>query len=477
MKLEAERPIDASVDVKTLKNSMSDRPKKRLNFLQIINMSVGFFGIQFGWALQMTNMSAIFEHLGAQADEIPILWLAAPLTGLIVQPMVGHMSDNTWGPLGRRRPYFLFGAILSSTALVFMPHSSSLWMAAGGLWILDTSNNVSMEPFRAFVGDLLPAERRTQGFAMQSFFIGAGSVLAAAFPWLLNHLFNVTNTGGEHSIPPTIEISFYVGAAAFLGTVLWTVLSTEEYPPEDLEAFEQQKAEQGGFGGGVAEIWSAIREMPDTMRQLAWVQSFSWLGMYCVFLYFPPAVARNVFGATSQSSELYSEGIEWAGICIAAYNAVCLVFSFILPKLSRFTSRQITHCLCLICGGIGLISLWFIENPYLILLAMVGLGIAWSSLLAMPYAILVGSLPDERTGVYMGIFNAFIVLPEILASLGFGWVMRYWFNENRMLALVSGGVAMIIAALLVLRVQESGVKRQTPEDALDLPAATSVAEG
>lgn len=454
---------------------MSDREHKPFNFLQIFNMSVGFFGIQFGWALQMANMSAIFEYLGAEADEIPILWLAAPLTGLIVQPMVGQMSDNTWGPLGRRRPYFLVGAILSSVALIFMPNSSALWMAAGCLWILDTSNNISMEPFRAFVGDLLPAERRTQGFAMQSFFIGAGSVLASAFPWLLNHLAGIGNTSGEGSIPPTVEISFYVGAAMFLGTVLWTVLTTEEHPPEDMEAFEQQKAEQSGIGGTFNEIGAAIREMPTTMRQLAWVQFFSWLGMYCVFLYFPPAVARNIFEASDRSSALYSEGIEWAGICIAAYNAVCLVFSFILPSLARRTSRETTHAFCLTCGGLGLISLWFIDNPYLILLPMVGLGIAWSSLLAMPYAILVGSLPDERTGVYMGIFNAFIVIPEILASLGFGWIMRYVFNENRLLAVVSGGFAMLVAALLVQRVQESGAVKPS-QDQLELPNAASPAE-
>lgn len=452
------------------------KEKRRFNFFELWNMSVGFFGIQFGWALQMANVSAIFEHLGAEAHQIPVLWLAAPLTGLIVQPIIGHMSDNTWGPLGRRRPYFLFGAIMSSVALIFMPNSSALWMAAGCLWILDTSNNISMEPFRAFVGDLLPDNQRTQGFAMQSFFIGAGSVLASALPWMFHNWADVASTGGENAIPPTVELSFYIGAAAFFGTVLWTVLGSEEYPPEDMEAFQRQKEEKGGVMGGLKEIGSAIREMPITMRKLAWVQFFSWLGMYCVFLYFPPAVARNIFGASEQSSVLYSEGIEWAGICIAVYNAVCLVFSFVLPRLARRTSRKITHAFCLICGGTGLISLWFIDNPYLILVSMVGLGIAWSSLLAMPYAILVGSLPEDRTGVYMGIFNAFIVLPEILASLGFGWIMRYVFDENRLLAVVSGGIAMLIAALLVQRVQESE-ETTTSEDEIQMPEAASAAEG
>lgn len=415
-------------------------------------MSVGFFGIQFGWGLQMANMSAIFEHLGAEAHEIPILWLAAPLTGLFVQPIIGHMSDNTWCALGRRRPYFLVGAIFSSIALVFMPSASALWMAAGLLWILDTSANISMEPFRAFVGDLLPEDQRTRGFAMQGLFIGLGAVTASAFPWLLNHVFHVSSISEPgRAIPLTVQLSFYTGAAFFLGTVLWTVLSTEEYPPEDLEAFEAESG--GGVLDGLREIWDALRDMPETMRQLSWVQWFTWMGMYCIFLYFPPAVARNIFGAVDQNSVLYSDGVEWAGLCIAAYNAVCFGFSFVLPQLAKATNRQIAHAFCLACGAVGLFSLAAIDNKYLLLLPMIGVGIAWSSILSMPYAMLVGCLPPERTGIYMGIFNFFIVLPQITVSLGFGWVMRNLLNDDRLMAVIIGGAFFLIAAVLTQRIE------------------------
>lgn len=441
--------------------------KQRLNFFGLLNMSIGCFGIQFGWGLQMANMSAIFEHLGAEADQIPILWLAAPLTGLIVQPIIGHASDNTWGPLGRRRPYFLVGAIFSSIALIFMPSASMLWMAAGLLWILDTSVNVSMEPFRAFVGDILPQQQRTKGFAMQSLFIGLGAVMASILPWLLSHFFHVpqVSTTGK-AIPLTVELSFQIGGAVFLATVLWTVLSTKEYPPQDMEAFKQQQQEQGSFVGGFKEIITALQEMPEKMRQLAWVQFFTWMGMYCVFLYFPPAVARNIFAATDQSSILYATGVEWAGICIAVYNAVCFLFSFFLSPIARATSRQFTHSLCLLCGAVGLFSLAFIDNEYVLFLPMIGLGIAWASILSMPYAMLVGCLPPERSGVYMGIFNFFIVLPQIAVSLGFGWVMRNLLNGDRLSAVVFGGVFMVIAAVLTQRVATTTTEQKMPESKL-----------
>nr|WP_228035590.1 MFS transporter [Oculatella sp. LEGE 06141] len=423
-------------------------------------MSFGFCGIQFGWGLQMANASAIFEHLGASAHDIPILWLAAPLTGLIVQPIIGSLSDNTWSRLGRRRPYFLVGAILSSIALILMPNSSSLWMAAGLLWLLDTSANVSMEPFRAFVGDLLPPDQRTRGYAMQSFFIGLGAVVAAALPWVLNHWFNVPGAGIEYIVPPTVKLSFYVGAAAFLGTVLWTIATTQEEPPEDMQAFQQQQQEQLGVSSTLREIRTALQDMPATMRQLAWVQCFSWLGMYCMFLYFPPAVARDIFGAVFESSPIYAEGIEWAGLCIATYNAVCFAFSFVLPRLAQATSRKTAHTICLCSGAAGLLSLLLIHNRYVLFLSMLGVGIAWAGLLAMPYAILIGALPPDRSGIYLGIFNFFIVVPEILASLGLGWVMEHWLHDDRLLAVSMGGVFMLIAALLVHRVEDVSLDRR-----------------
>jgi maltose/moltooligosaccharide transporter len=420
-------------------------------FWQIWNMSFGFLGIQFGWGLQMANMSAIYEYLGARADQIPILWLAAPLTGLIVQPIIGNASDHTWTGLGRRRPYFLAGAILSSTALILMPRCSALWMAAGLLWILDTSINISMEPFRAFVADLLPEEQRTQGFAMQSLFIGLGAVVASALPWLLTNVFHVGQGHSNSAIPLTVRLSFYLGAAAFFGAVLWTIVSTREYPPET----QEQKASRG-LATQIAEILEAIREMPLTMRQLAPVQLLTWLGLFCMWLYFPVAVARNVFGAADQSAPSYTVGVEWAGICFGMYSAVCFAFSFFLPLVAKLVGRKWTHSLCLTCGAVGLLSVAFIRDKNLLLLSMVGVGIAWASTLSMPYSVLAASLPENRTGVYMGIFNFFIVLPEIIASLAFGWIMSHLLHNNRLAAVVSGGVFMIVAAVLMQRVEDPG---------------------
>jgi maltose/moltooligosaccharide transporter len=429
-----------------------DKPPR--TFWQIWNMSFGFLGIQFGWGLQMANMSAIYEYLGARADQIPILWLAAPLTGLIVQPIIGHASDRTWGPLGRRRPYFLAGAILSSIALVLMPRSSALWMAAGLLWVLDASINISMEPFRAFVADLLPEFQRTRGFAMQSLFIGLGAVVASALPWLLTNVFHLAQTAGVGRIPLTVKLSFELGAAAFLGAVLWTIVTTREYPPDNLSEFKKQKSEHTGIAGSAREILLSIREMPRTMQQLAWVQICTWLGLFCMWLYFPVAVARNVFGAADTNSPLYSAGVEWGGICFGMYSLVCFGFSFVLPGLARQLGRKTTHSLCLVCGGLGLLSVAAIHSKYMLLLSMTGVGIAWASTLSMPYSILAGSLPYGKTGVYMGIFNFFIVIPEITASLLFGWVMSHLLNNNRLSAVVAGGIFMVLAALLTQRVED-----------------------
>ena len=425
-------------------------------FWTIWNMSFGFLGIQFGWALQMANMSAIYEYLGAEADQIPMLWLAAPLTGLLVQPIIGHLSDNTWSPrFGRRRPFFLIGAVLSSLALIAMPQSSTLWMAAGLLWILDASINISMEPFRAFVADLLPPRERTRGFAMQSLFIGLGAVIASASPWMLTNWFGVAPSA-PGTIPATVRYSVYIGAAAFFGAVLYTIRTTPERPPADMEAFRRQKAKSAGAAAALRDITAAARAMPKTMRQLAVVQLFTWLGLFCMWLYFPVAVARNVFGAPDQNSPLYQQGVEWAGVCFGAYSAVCFAFSFFLPSLARARGRKGTHFVCLLAGAAGLLSVAFIRNPTLLLLSMTGVGIAWASTLSMPYAMLANSLPAGKTGVYMGIFNFFIVIPEITAALGFGWVMNNLLGNDRLAAVVAGGVCLAIAALLVLRVEDQG---------------------
>jgi maltose/moltooligosaccharide transporter len=428
--------------------------KPQRTFWQIWNLSFGFFGIQFGWGLQMANMSAIYEYLGARADQIPILWLAAPLTGLLVQPIVGQASDRTWGPLGRRRPYFLAGAILSSMALILMPRCTALWMAAGLLWILDASINISMQPFRAFVSDLLPESQCTRGFAMQSLLIGLSTVIASALPYLLTNVFHLTQTRAAGTIPFTVRLSFYVGAAAFLGAVLWTVFTTKEYPPENMAEFRKQKAERAGIAAGAREILASVRQMPRTMRQLAWVQISTWLGLFCMWLYFPVAVARNVFGAADTNSPLYSAGAEWAGVCFGMYSLVCFGFSFLLPVLARKYGRKATHALCLICGGLGLLSVAVIHSKFPLLLSMTGIGIAWASTLSMPYSILSGSLPEGKTGVYMGIFNSFVVIPEIVASLGFGWIMNHLLNNNRISAVVAGGIFFMLAAALTHRVED-----------------------
>jgi len=430
--------------------------KPRLSFWQIWNMSFGFLGIQFGWGLQLGNMSGIYEKLGANPDQLPILWLAAPLTGLIVQPIIGSMSDRTWGRLGRRRPYFLVGAILASVALFFMPTSSTLWMAAGLLWILDASINISMEPFRAFVADKLNTDQRTTGFVMQSFFIGVGATLAGWLPLAFRRFGVSGNT--ESGIPLTIKYAFQIGAVAFLLAVLWTIFTSKEYPPEDMEAFERMRREKAGLAAGFAEIMTALREMPRTMRQLAPVQICTWLGLFCMWLFYVPAVARHVFGAVDAKSEAYTHGVEWGGFAMSFMNITCFAVAFLLPKLAAATSRKTVHILCLICGALGLLSIYFINNPWLLVLSMVGVGIAWASILSMPYAILSGALPAARMGVYMGVFNFFIVIPEITQALTFGPLIRGIFGADNprssLYVVLIGGCFMLLAALLVTRVED-----------------------
>src|SRR6266487_2291813 len=310
--------------------------RTRMSFWQLFNMSFGFLGIQFGWGLQLANMSAVYERLGAKPDAVPLLWLAAPLTGLLVQPIVGALSDRTWERLGRRRPYFLVGAILASCALFAMPTSSAVWMAAGLLWILDASINISMEPFRAFVADKLNADQRNVGFVMQSFFIGLGATLAGFLPLIFSS-FGVKGATAS-GIPLSVKYSFEIGAIAFLIAVLWTVTTSGEYPPDDLEEFKRRKQQKGGVAAGLREIFSAIREMPQTMRELAVVQIFTWLGLFCMWLFYVPAVARHVFGTTDPSSAAYTEGVEWGNFTFSWYSITCFAVAFLLPLLAAKTS-------------------------------------------------------------------------------------------------------------------------------------------
>lgn len=441
--------------------------KPRLSFWQIWNMSFGFLGIQFGWGLQMANMSAIYSFLGAREDQLSLLWIAAPLTGLIVQPIVGYLSDRTWCGLGRRRPYFLVGAILASLALVAMPHSSALWMAVGLLWILDASINITMEPFRAFVADKLPEEQRATGFSVQSLFIGLGAVVASAMPWMLTNWFGVAEGAADGGkIPTAVVISFHTGAVALFVAVLYTIFTTPEYPPENMEAFLREKRESGGLGGFLTELVRGLSSMPETMRRLAVVQFFTWIGLFCMWIYWAPATARHVFGGNPADEAAWKSVMEtagsWTGICFAAYNLICFAFSFVLLWIARFIPARYIHIVCLLLGAAGLVSVRFISDQYLLLVPMVGVGIAWASILSMPYAMLSSVIPPEKMGFYMGVFNFFIVIPQVLVSVAMGSVVGGVFGGDSMMAIVTGGVCMALAAVATMRVRSDGSAVMSP---------------
>jgi maltose/moltooligosaccharide transporter len=448
--------------------------KPRLSFWQIFNMSFGFMGIQFGWGLQLANMSGIYTYLGAKPEDVPILWLAGPVTGLLVQPIIGSMSDRTWNRLGRRRPYFLTGAILASIALFFMPDSGSLWMAAGLLWILDASINVSMEPFRAFVADKLNVDQRTAGFVMQSFFIGVGQSFANLLPWLFRWM-GVDKRGvaaaqaSVHAIPTSVNYAFKIGAVAFLVCVLWTVFTTKEFPPENMAEFDRKRREKRGLAAALAEVASAFREMPTTMKQLAVVQFFTWLGLFCMWMFFGLMTSYHIFGALNETDPRFTDGQAWGGNAFAIYSVTCFAVAFLLPPLARVTSRKTVHAISLICGALGLLSVFFIHDKGILLVSMIGVGIAWASILSMPYAILSGALPAARMGVYMGIFNFFIVIPEIIASFAFGPIIRAIFGRDNpnspMYVVMAGGVFLALAAISVLLVKDVADKG-VPEEAV-----------
>jgi maltose/moltooligosaccharide transporter len=431
--------------------------KPKLSFWQIWNMSFGFMGIQFGWGLQMANMSSIYENLGAKPEEIPALWLAAPLTGLIVQPIIGYLSDRTWHPrFGRRRPFFLIGAILSSLCLILMPNSSTLWMAAGLLWILDSSINISMEPFRAFVADKLDEKQRARGFAMQSFFIGIGATIASALPWIFTNWLHVSSVAEQGQVADNVKWSFYLGAVAFLLAVLYTVFTTKEYPPSEDELEARKNSKNKGVALGVSEIFHALFNMPKRMKQLALVQFLTWPGLFLMWFYYTPAVAVDIYGGKA-GTELYAEGQNMAGLTYSFENIVTFLFALLLPFISSKISMKWTHFCCLLLGGLGLIMVNFIGTKEYVwgLFVVMGLvGIAWSSILSMPYAMLTACLPANKIGIYMGIFNFFIVLPEIIASLFFGSIMEYWLAGSRLAAVTIGGILIIVAAFLTLLINE-----------------------
>jgi len=425
--------------------------KPRVGFWQIWNMCFGFFGIQFGWTLQMNNMSAIYEYLGAKPEQIPGLWLAAPMTGLIVQPIIGYLSDRTWHPTwGRRRPYFLIGAILSSIALFIMPNSSVVWMAAGTLWILDSCINISMEPFRAFVADNLNEKQRPFGFAMQSMFIGGASFIAGFLPGLLVEWFGFSREKTGSGIPQNIAWSFYIGGIMFIGAVLYTVIRSREYPPTDPDWKKKLNAEHGtGFAAAVKEITSSVAKMPKQMKRLALVQFLTWPGLFLMWFYYSTGVARDIFhGDPDTSSDIYTQGLEHANKTSSILNLVTFIFSFTIPFWVGKFGKRMTHTFCLLLGGVGLIAVNYISQPSMLYLAMSLVGIAWASILSMPYSMLAGHLPANKIGIYMGIFNFFIVLPEIIASLFFGKIMENFLHNDRLLAVQIGGILLILAGFI-----------------------------
>jgi len=433
----------------------SSSSKPILSFWQLWNMSLGFLGIQFGFALQNANVSRIFSTLGANPDDLPLFWLAPPVTGLLVQPIIGYLSDNTWHPTwGRRRPFFFAGALLASIALFLMPNSTAVWMAAIVLWLLDGAINVSMEPFRAFVGDKLGPSQQTAGFAMQTFFIGWGAVIASLLPTIFTHL-GVSNVPVGGAIPDTVRYSFYSGGAIYFLAVLWTVLTAKETPPDDMEAFRAEQRRTKGLGHALKEILGGFVRMPKTMVQLAAVQFFTWIALFAMWIYTTNAIGENVFGTTDAQSAAFQSAGNHVGVMFAVYSGVSALAAFILPILARMTSRKFVHMSCLTIGGISLFSIYAIHDLNMLFVPMVGVGIAWASILTMPYAILAGALPAKRMGYYMGVFNFFIVIPQIVSGLLLGYVTKYWFAGHPIKTLMLGGVCMVMAGALTLAVRDN----------------------
>lgn len=499
------------------------KPKPLLRFVQIWNLCFGFLGIQIGFSLQNANVSRIFQTLGADTGNLAVYWVAAPLTGLIVQPIVGYLSDRTWNRFGRRRPYFTVGAVLATLSLFAMPHSPALWFAVGMLWILDASLNISMEPFRALVGDMLPERQRTVAFSLQTFFIGIGAVLGSALPWIVSNGFGVANTAPAGEIPASLKVAFYMGGGLFLAAVMWTVWRTREYPPEALAAFDAarpaarapaespprcpDKYRNGGLftaavaalGGylilrfgldrqlyimaaaflafgllqlavgylgrtgrsenGVYQVVHDLFHMPRVMKQLALVQFFSWFALFCLWVYGTPAVTAWHYGASDPSSPAYGDGADWLGLLFAAYNAIAALAAIAIPFVAHRLGCRWCHALSLCLGGLCLLSFYLIQEPKLLMYPMIGIGIAWASILSLPYALLSNNLPADKMGVYMGIFNVFIVIPQVTVAGVLGPILQTFFDGQAIYALLVGGSLMIVAGLATLFVDRAAEPR------------------
>lgn len=448
------------------------RSKPRLSFWQIFNMSFGFMGIQFGFALQNANASRILQTFGADVEHLSWFWLVAPITGMIVQPIIGHYSDRTWNRLGRRKPYFLTGALLAAVGLILMPQSPmfaaylpALWVGAGMLMIMDASFNIAMEPFRALVADKLPTEQRTLGFSVQTFLIGVGAVVGSWLPYVLTNWFGLPNTAEIGNVPANLMVSFITGAAVLVAAILWTIFTTKEYPPAEMEAYELHEAKdkttkpEQEKSKGILDIFTDFAKMPATMLQLGLVQFFSWFALFSMWVFTTPALAQHVWGlsAEDRSSAAFNTAGDYVGIIFGVYNLVAAVFSMFLPFIANKVGRRMTHAICLTAGGLGLMSMVFVTSPdmkWVLNLSMVGVGIAWASILAMPYAILAGSIPVRKMGVYMGIFNFFITFPQIVNGIFGGLIVKHLYNGMAIWALVTAGALLIAGAISVVFVKD-----------------------
>lgn len=439
--------------------------KPRLSSLQIFNMSAGFFGIQFGFALQNGNASRILQTYGADVEHLSLFWLAAPLTGMIVQPIIGYYSDKTWNKFGRRRPYFLIGAVLTALALILMPNSAAMAnllppiiIGAGMLMIMDASINVAMEPFRALVADKLPESQRSFGFSMQTFLIGAGAITGSWLPYILSEYAGVSKVASQGQVPDNVIYSFYVGAAVLVLTILWTVVTTKEYPPEEMERYHEENEEEEKKG--IMSIFSDFSKMPLTMRQLGLVQFFSWFALFSMWVFTTPAIAQHIYKVApgDTSSLKFADAGNWVGILFGIYNGISAIYALILPAIARATSRKITHAFSLTAGGLGLLSIYFITNPQHLIFSMIGIGLAWGSILSMPYAILSSAIPARKMGVYMGIFNFFITMPQIVNGFFGGMIVEKFYDGEAIYAIVLAGIFMILGAISVLYIQNNKEK-------------------
>lgn len=440
------------------------KSKPKMSVGQIFNMSFGFLGIQFGFALQNSNASGILRNYGADVEHLSWFWIAAPLVGLIVQPLVGYYSDRTWNRLGRRRPYFLAGAILSASALALMPNANILGaiaplllIAAGFLMIMDACFNLAMEPFRALVADNLPDEQRTQGFGIQTFLIGIGAVLGSWLPYILSNWFGVSKDAPEGVVGDNVKWSFYIGSLVFMATIIWTVIKTKEFPPEEYAAYHGKETEESH---GLMNIFKDLFNMPKTMKQLGWVQFFSWFALFGMWVFTTDSIATHVMGLSidDKSSDQYRDAQQWTGVIFGVYNGVSAFYALMLPAIAAKIGRKKTHALSLVLGGLGLISFYFAPNKEFLIFSMALVGIAWASILAMPYVILSSSIPAGKMGIFMGIFNFFITIPQILNGVIGGPLVKHVYGNQPVFALIMSGVCMIAAAASVIFVYDPAEK-------------------